>query len=269
MAQASVLLAALIGSLSRPKEFNRIKDDSYHIAKETAERSIKYWRYILLTWVLLYIVLACQVYPDIEPPPQNSGSDFPAWKIFSIISDLVNNFNTLLVILCYDVLHKPVDIKKGKSAINDSRLLIGFAFILVFLALEIFSVTPWLPNDKKDVLALWSMASGIVAGIAIALLIGRLQSMFLGPPRLLIIALYSYIAIQPLYLHFGGHQTDNEINNAVILMNAALILKCLLYAYLAWLFKSGRLLFYLVWVRRTYQKVGTDWQNFQQDLDDS
>jgi DNA-binding winged helix-turn-helix (wHTH) protein len=266
--QASVLLAALVGSLSGPKGFSQIKDDSYEIAKDASERSIKYWRSILFTWVLFYVVLAFQVHPGIEPPPGNPGMDYAAWKIFSILSDLINNINTLFFILCYDVLHRPIDIRKGKPTIGDSRLYIGLAFILVFLALEIFSVMASSSDNIKAVLSAWSLGSGIVGGIAVALFVGRLQSMFLGPPRSLIIALYSYIAIQPLYVHFGGHQNDAEIRNAVILINAALILKCLLYFYLALLFKSGRLLFYLVLVRRTYDKVGAEWQNFQQDLED-
>jgi DNA-binding winged helix-turn-helix (wHTH) protein len=268
MAQAAVLLVALVGSINRPKGFRQIKDESYQIAKDASERSIKYWRFILFTWVLLYIALAFQVHHAIEPPPGNAGMDFPVWKAFSIASDLVNNVNTLLIILCYDVLHRPIEIRKGKPTIGDSRLYIGLAFIAVFLALEIFSVIGSSSDNLKAVLTAWSLGSGIVGGIAVALFVGRLQSMFLGPPRLLIIALYSYIAIQPLYVHFGGHQNDTEIRNAVILINAALILKCLLYFYLASLFKSGRLQFYLVSVRHTYQKVGKEWQDFQQDLEE-
>jgi hypothetical protein len=55
---------------------------------------------------------------------------------------------------------------------------------------------------------------------------------------------------------------------AVILLDVALILKCLLYLYMAWLFQSGRLLFYLVRVRRTYQKVEMEWQDFRKVLDE-
>jgi DNA-binding winged helix-turn-helix (wHTH) protein len=268
--QATVLLAALVGSLSRPRGFSQLKDYSHKIAQEASELSIKYWRAILLTWVLLYVVLAFKVHPDIESTAASANTGFINWKAFSILNDLINNFNTLLVILCYDVLRRPMEIRNGKPASDDIRLYIGSAFILVLLALEIFSVMPASSGNIKDVenvLSAWSLVSGIAGGIAVALFVGRLQSMFLGPSRLLIIALYSYIAIQPLYEHFGGHQNDAEIRNAVILINAALILKCLLYFYLALLFKSGRLLFYLVSVRRTYQRVGTEWQYFQQDLE--
>ena len=267
IAQAVVLIAAYVDSRSNPKGFNQIKDDSYKIAKDASERSVKYWRNILFTWVLFYVVLAIQVHPSIEPPPANSGIGNLAWLSLSIASDLINNINTLLVILCYDVLHRPIEIREGKLSVGDSYLGIGLVLIIVFLGLEIISVIGSSSDSIKAVLAGWSLGSGIVGGIAVALFVGRLQSMFLGPRRLLIIALYSYIALQPLYVHFGGHQNDAEIRNAVILINAALVLKCLLYFYLAFLFKSGRLLFYLVWVRRTYHKVGTEWQNFQQDLE--
>jgi hypothetical protein len=50
---------------------------------------------------------------------------------------------------------------------------------------------------------------------------------------------------------------------AVALMDFALIMKCLLFLYMAWLFKSGRLLFYLVRVRRTYEAVDDEFGIFR------
>lgn len=279
-AQAFVLLAALVGSISKAKEFRHILEDTVvtdksdqpisatvyddsearKIAKDAQERATKYWQGILFTWVIFYGVLTFLLLPETE-------KNIPVFKIFSIASDLFNNLNTLLVILCYDVLNKPTEIKQGNPSIGDSRLIIGLAFVFVFLVLEILSVSPQPDAETKYVLTEWGLLSGVIGGIAVALLIGRLQSAFLGPPRWLIIPLYSYIALQPLYAHFGGHSAE-EIRIAVALINAALILKCLLYLYMALLLKSGRLLFYLVLVRRTHQKIGQEWQNFQALLDE-
>ena len=50
------------------------------------------------------------------------------------------------------------------------------------------------------------------------------------------------------------------------IMNAALVLKCLLILYMFWLFESGRLLFYLVRVRRATTQVDSEWQNFREVL---
>jgi DNA-binding winged helix-turn-helix (wHTH) protein len=282
-AQVLVLLAALAGSMSKAKEFRQLLEDAEvadqsnqpisaivyddpearKIAKDAQEMSTKYWRGILFTWVIFYGVLTFLLIPGIE-------EDVRALKTLSIASDLFNNLNTLLVILCYDVLNRPTEIRKGRASIGDSRFFIGLGFVIAFLVLEILSVRPHIHEEiteTKYVLTEWGLFSGVIGGIAVALLIGRLQSAFLGPPRWLIILLYFYIAIQPLYVHFAQRNSAEEIRIAVALINAALILKCLLYLYIAFLLKSGRLLFYLVLVRRTHQKIGREWQNFQALLD--
>lgn len=266
--------------MSKAKEFRQILEDAEvadqsnqpisaivyddpearKIAKDAQEMSTKYWRGMLFTWVIFYGVLTYLLLPDTK-------NSVHALKSLSIASDLLNNLNTLLVILCYDVLNRPTEIRKGRASIGDSRLFIGLGFVFIFLVLELLSVRPDLSEQDLErtryVLRVWGLFSGVIGGIAVALLIGRLQSAFLGPPRWLIILLYFYIAIQPLYIHFAGRDTLGDISIAVALINAALILKCLLYLYIAFLLKSGRLLFYLVLVRRTHQKIRQEWQNFQ------
>ena len=107
-----------------------------------------------------------------------------------------------------------------------------------------------------------TLTSGVAGAIAMALLVGRLQSKFLGPRLWLLIALYSYTAIQPLFLYLE----KNDIW-AVVLIDFALILKCLLYLYTAWLFQSGDLLFYFARVRRIYRTVPEQRKAFRKLLD--
>ena len=46
------------------------------------------------------------------------------------------------------------------------------------------------------------------------------------------------------------------------LISAAPAQKCLLYLYVVWLFKSWRLLYYFLRVRRVYESVEAEWKSF-------
>lgn len=291
LAQACVLLVAAVGTFGSPKGFRQIKADNEEaerlnenikkatgyedplewieardIAEDAMKRFRRYWRGIILTWLLLYICLALQGLPNLNSSSQQVITPQALKTVLSMVSGLISNLNTMLIILCYDVLNKPIEIKKGRHTIGDSPLTTGLAFVLIFLVIEFFVIFS-IGFEKREVADGFNLAIGIAGGIAMALYAGRLQSKFLGPPHWLVISLYSYTAIQALYVYLGEHLDDAGILKAVILMDAALVLKCLLYIYLAMLLKSGRLLFYFVRVRRTYQKVGMEWQNFQQVLE--
>ena len=102
-----------------------------------------------------------------------------------------------------------------------------------------------------------------------ALFVGRSQSKFLKSPGKstdrLIVILYLYTVIQTPFIFYGGDSVQGE-GWAAVVMQAALYLKCLLILYMFWLFQSGRLLFYLVRVRRASDQVEGEWQNFREVL---
>jgi hypothetical protein len=93
--------------------------------------------------------------------------------------------------------------------------------------------------------------------VTLALFVGRIQSKFLGPSTWLPLAFFFYVAIQSLYVAIG-----EGVSWSPAVIEAALILKCLMYLYVAWLFKSGRLLYYLVRVKTIYERVNIEWQEF-------
>ena len=74
-------------------------------------------------------------------------------------------------------------------------------------------------------------------------------------------AFYLYAVIQPLYLFIP------DPKGGVVIIEAALVLKCLLYLYMAWLFSSGRLLFNLVRVKLMFETVDAEWKAFLLGLD--
>lgn len=92
-----------------------------------------------------------------------------------------------------------------------------------------------------------------------ALCIGRLGSMFLKPPLFVLVLLYVYSSIQALFLTFGEKGSEEW---KIALMTVALVLKCLLFLYVTYLYQSGRLLFYFVRVRRVHENWDEEWKNF-------
>jgi hypothetical protein len=100
------------------------------------------------------------------------------------------------------------------------------------------------------------IVSGIVGGITLAIYVGRVQTRFLGSSLWISLAFYLYVVIQPLFVFI------KDFVRGELIIETALILKALLYLYVAWLFQSGRLLFYFVRVRAIFERVDLDWRTF-------
>lgn len=178
-----------------------------------------WWCRLLASWVPLYLVFAF--------------GDFPYHELLLVLFNLGNTF---MLGACFYSLNKYTDEE-------DREHIAGWVLnILLLLAWMIVLAALLLKENYVGALLL----TGITAGITMALYVGRLQSRFLGPRFLIIYFLYSYTAIQPLFLY-----VQNNPGWRVIILNFALFLKCLLYIYMAWLFQSGLLLFYFASVKRT------------------
>jgi DNA-binding winged helix-turn-helix (wHTH) protein len=283
LAQFVVILIAFAHSLRlrRPRGFGIIKQDreddikkagyedfqDFERDKESPRRALaqytKYWQWLLLSWVVLYAFLAFTGFQhwdvdslivDRDQANQSLG------LMLSIFNALFNNLNTLLLVLCFNVLNKSVQDEKEHRNVMEAPLT---GLVVVVLAVTVFAFLFVAPIDKRLIANGASLVSGIAGGIAMALYVGRLQSKFLGPRPWLLIALYSYTSIQPLFVYLG-----KETVWTVLLIDLALVLKCLLYLYIAWLLQSGLLLFYFARMKRTYRAVRTQRRVFRELLEE-
>lgn len=238
-------------------------DDAKQSAINSVKRYLFYWRALLTAWTLLYLVMIGKSF----------GFGGLASDLFSVATTLFNNFNSLAIALCFVVLDQPTIFRKDGSTTNLSRtsrqLAVSGTIAIIFFALVqcgiLFLKFIGRPVGAVDDL-FWALdvTSGLIGGVALALYVGRVQSKFLGPSTWLPIVLYFYVAIQSLYVAIGNDQSP--IAGALII-EAALILKCLLFLYVIWLFKSGRFLFYFVRVKTIYERVNPDWKTFFLNLD--
>jgi|GEM_PF-5479054 len=241
-------------------------------AKSSLKNYSRYWKLLLTAWSCLYFLLILTIYskgargkisPEAEQNPLH-----PFWTL-NIASTVFNNLNSLAITLCFVVLNHPTSPKwedTGLDRVTKQLKKWGPTAIIVFALVEsllvYLPVSKWFaPLSRANVLWTFDLVSGVGGAVTLAFFVGRIQSKFLGPSTWLPLALYLYVAIQSLYVAaLQGSKWGPFV------VEAALILKCLLYLYVAWLFKSGRLLFYLVRVKTVYERVNIEWQEFLANL---
>ncbi|HMG72748.1 MAG TPA: winged helix-turn-helix domain-containing protein [Pyrinomonadaceae bacterium] len=281
LAQLIVILIAITHSffLARPQKFPPVrvyKDEDFRKAgyenqqdferdqdiPEILARYTTYWRGLLVSWFFLYVFLTITGFKNwdvavliVDP---NQAQHILAMNL-SIFNTILNIANTFMIWLCFNVLNqRPDDRPKNQSDIR-IHLIRGLVLVAITLSFVAFLFAG--PIEASLRLTFTNLVTGIAAGIVMALYVGRLQSKFLGPATWLLVALYSYTAIQALFVYLHKNSLG-----ALLLIDLALILKCLLYLYMAWLFQSGNLLFYFARVRREYGTINDQRKAFRKLL---
>lgn len=153
--------------------------------------------------------------------------------------------------LCYEVLNRDMAPRRKRRTLNLLSSLGLGVFCLTVTVVITFSLKPEQVGQIRSHLQSGvALMTGILAGIIMALFVGRLQSKYLDPPAWAVFFLFSYTAIQPLVLYI---QDLRQLTWALLWY--ALFLKSLLYLYVFWLLRSGDLLFYFAQTKRTYEYV--------------
>lgn len=209
-------------------EFEKVRND---LAGDL-RKFVWWWRALLLSWVPLYLFYALEGY-----------------EVHRLVFNLIN---TLLIATCYYILNKNEE--------KQDEHIAGWFVNFVMLVIIIVPLAVLLLNKQWDDA---NILAGVAAGITMALFVGRLQSRFLGPRFGVVYLLYSYTAIQPLVLYI-----DLNPGWGWIILDFALLLKCLLYLYIAWLLQSGLLLFYFASVRRADETLLRQREAFSKLLQD-
>lgn len=248
--------------------------------RENAKDALGYittcWQVLLVIWLALYGLLAYMACLNLEPGhflKQTIGPE--SATILNQAVTVANNSNTLMLLLCFSAFNRLEKIRKGsKWNLKDKKWLLGIIVIVLLAIVEAISINKHTGIGQRlgrdlsveEVLWFFRVVSGLSGAIAMALFVGRLQSKFFNPPAKLIAALYSYTAIQPLFVFFDSESNSMPFITALVI-HTALILKCFLFLYLFWTFKTGRLLFYLVRVRLTNKEIENEWDHFQTVLE--
>ena len=249
-----------VSGYNDPNDWKQAKQS----ANDLLTTYLRYWRLFLATWTLLYLVMI------------GSFLELPVYvlDILRIAMSLISNINTLAIALCFVVLNQPTAFGHDGAATDLTRACnrlgkYGSLFILLValaqstLMLLSYTITPSSAVVANSIWAL-DVITSFVGGVVLALFVGRVQSKFMGPSTWLPVALYLYVGLQTLYVAVSDRNDDFV---AAIIIEVALVLKCLLFLFVIWLFKSGRFLFYFVRVNKIYEQVNPHWKTFFLNLE--
>lgn len=172
-----------------------------------------------------------------------------------------------MLTLCYIVLNsqtagkandiKNVSLKKG---LLQGLCLIGGFSVLEIVLIRLFADSPDYIITGADFL------SGIVGGVTMALFISRLHSRLLGTSiwlPIVPIVLYLYVVIQPFYTIINRTSATLSPGYKLCIIQLAFMLKSIMYIYVTELFRSQRLLFYMIHARRIYDDMEEKWNQFR------
>ncbi len=239
-------------------------------ARVAVQQLRRSWRLLLASWCALYITLPFSEWFA----PSSSGQ--PAswqWQALQVIATALNNSSALMLVLCYLGLNRPTITRIADRDVEDVPLKSGLLLVAGVGVLEATLVALsgrfGLPDYARDALFGADLLSGVVGGIAMALCISRLDSRLLGTSGLLPIVpivLYLYVVIQPFYPLINRTFPNSQAlpqHFDIWIMQLAFMLKSIMYIYVTELFRTERLLFYMIYARRVYESVETEWSAFK------
>jgi hypothetical protein len=183
--------------------------------------------------------------PIAEPIPISEM----VWQTkYSFFFFVINNVTVLILFLCFTVLYIPADHRKFKEK---RRLLRNYSLlicVLLTLLVPLFAIIikshGFTQSEIDKIPTILGAAGGTLNAVAFALLIGRLDSRIIGLRPLLITVLYTYAALQPLFVTFN--QPSNLLRFiATSAMIAAFIFKICLVLMVGHVRRSGGLIDYL------------------------
>jgi hypothetical protein len=117
--------------------------------------------------------------------------------------------------------------------------------------------------------AIFTIVSGILCAIALAMVIGRLERTYFKVPLAALGALYFYAAIQPLFpllrtVDAVGSFGAPLITMQCILKASSMALKYLLYRRVSELLRAGRMCFFLEEIRKLHDTAEERWAAFEE-----
>jgi hypothetical protein len=236
--QALFILLLFLG-IPDPRVDPQRADDA-----EAIRHFYRCWCSMWASWFVLYVVWSS---PLLAAP-----LDETLHSVWVVARNFVVNANTLFVVLCFLVLHDPPYITARHTPSAQEKLV--RAFVVGAVAVAAFTAVEMLCRHHSWVPGLdpFGWITGFAGGVALALLVGRLESKYINPPVWLIIPLYFYAVMQGA---MGAFESIGQTSATSLqflepfLLAFAFALKCLLFVCVAWVLEGGLLLSYMTDVR--------------------
>ena len=226
-----------------------------------------YWMAVWLAWLLLYAVLTFMHLPGIV-------DDAELGAALKVGATFLNNCAALALLYCYLTLSRPEQLAtpgtRGERQADWPVWVATLAMLTLVEAILVAVVSAemkWPPDLYKpnpgQISGFFGWVSGISSAVVMSFYTRRLASRFMNCPTWVIVLLYVYAALQP---GFGVLGKDNPWGT-VLLLSFALILKTLLFLYMAWVYRYGWLLYYFVQVTQFRDSVSSKMRVFSRILE--
>lgn len=238
-----------------PDEWAKAKNDAW----ADLSRYWNFWMFLFTCLLMQYALLTLSYLP--VTASQKS--------VLVLFITLINNCVAVAFLCCYFILSKSDALSSQDKHNREEKHWLWIATLIVLTVVEAGCMGLVPENSQPNsfnpeyISTVFMCISGIVTSVAMGFFISRLASKELACPAWLLIMLYIYMAIQPLFVVFG-------IGNpwgTVIIANIALLLKVLLCLYMVFLFENGHLLFYLVRIRCPSNSVDAQMKHFTSILE--
>jgi hypothetical protein len=220
-----------------------------------------WWRCAWVCWALFYLAQAVRLFAEIG----GVSASLPRWATtWDICLHLVDNIQTAFLVCCFFVLAKPTAASTGEQDDKTSPFELLMIGIILLAAVE---VVVHLGTTAPSALVAPSLLMDLFSGTTIALIVGRLDSKFVGLP-------YSVVSLLYLYAVFQAADIVADISPEggawvrTALYAIAVPAKMAMFVVFYWLFHSGRGLYYLYSVTEVSSKLTRSWSLFDATLKD-
>jgi hypothetical protein len=218
---AALLLAVQFTGFLKPQPIAAME---HPIARKCLAQFIGGWRWAWGLWLVLYCWLWALATTGANPYP---------------IADVLNCLTAFPLFWCFFVLDKPSVVAPGHPGRNASfRRAVGITWgigVGVVLLAVAGRLHLWGINEFGLVFM------GIYDGLAIAFLVGRFDSHWIGAPRWMLVPLYGYALIQMVYVFFFSLPVEWQTYTYLV----ALLFKICLFLVVTHLLHAGNLRIYL------------------------
>ena len=250
-----LVLLALLTRLPRVVDPPAVEGGTLRMAWTAAGDLRRYWGIAWTFWVLLYVALAGSAAVGLMATDPATG-DVGRWTGVGL--NFLQNATTVMLLLAYEVVSRPT----VREDLTRSQLLPVEAWVVFALLVSVAEGALVLTGVAWSAQQWFGWVSGFAQGTALALLVGRLDSKYIEPPTAVIALLYLYAAIQGAWPVFQQHP-----QLMLVLTFLALVLKCLLFLFVSWLFASRIVIFYLARVRQLDAEVTSSRSAFLKQLE--
>lgn len=227
------------------------EDEKWQTRAKQADTAVlqfsRSWLWVWLTWVCFYALQVLAEFLKANSPGFSTGQ---VDSLFNFLEWLAFGANSLMFLSCFLVMWR-VTVNENAEPTYSMAPYVALAFVIALgdVALRELPLDPrWLDG-----------LNGGLGAVVLAMFVGRLESKYINAPISIIVLLYFYAAIQPLYFAYQG---DTSFHDIILLI--ALFLKAVLFTTVLWAMESGRLLFYMARVRSLQDHVEADRAVFAQ-----